>query len=145
MAFSTVGARSARRSWSLTAAAGPCHRRPAAQCAIRAGVERQLAFTSTAEYQRVATVQVKEAEQDYFSAVRNAHRSLSASDTLEVKLLMDGDWKDASTFMTQLHPSHAVWRHDENTQMAQNALAVTRAALIAAQIRQRDGTRVVAM
>ena len=91
-----------------------------------------------------AAQQTQDAERQYYSAIKNAYRVLSDSDVPRIQHLMAGEWSDHNTFMQQVHPAHAVWQMDEQTQMARNALAHTRAALMAAQARQREGEQAAA-
>ena len=60
--------------------------------------------------------------------MKAAHAALSDSEHPEIEAKMAGEWSNDETFMKEIHPAHAIWRHDEDTAMAKAALTHTRLA-----------------
>ena len=72
------------------------------------------------------------AEDEYFEAVKTAHNALSESKSASVQAIMSGKWSDDSRFMEEVHPGHAVWKHDPHMQRARDRLLDARCNLVAA-------------
>ena len=87
---------------------------------------------SSEEYVEAAKHKVQETKTDYFTAVKAAHAALSNSEHPEIEAKMAGEWSNGETFMKEIHPAHAIWRHDEDTAMAKAALTHTRVNLVTA-------------
>ena len=57
---------------------------------------------------------------------------------------MTGEWSDGNKFMKEIHPAHAIWRHDEDTTMAKAALTHTRINLVSAIMQHKESERALA-
>ena len=73
--------------------------------------------------------------------MKAAHAALSNSEHPEIEAKMAGEWSNGETFMKEIHPAHAIWRHDEDTAMAKAALTHTRVNLVTAVMQHKEGER----
>ena len=103
-----------------------------ASAALKEGMHQQLTHLRTDEYKGQTEKLVTAAEDEYFEAVKTAHNALSESKSASVQAIMSGKWSDDRRFMEEVHPGHAVWKHDPHMQRARDRLLDARCNLVAA-------------